>query len=127
METKKQHELLSLVRDKLIKHFNFPEEDHDQFEIVEFEDGSCVLFMDWHCSFSIEGDDLGVSFDLDAVPDVVAEVMYSLLRNNINVQVMENCYHCSDGVLYWGDEAFEKQDEDTAQRLKQKNKMEGLH
>jgi len=108
MKINRQFALLDYIRDILISHFRIPNKYQKDYLLTQYKDETgWILYADWECmiSFDDPGDLPCVSFDMRVAPDMVASTMYCLLKNWIDVRVME-CYFVDDeGDMFWGEEA----------------------
>ncbi|MBU0778296.1 hypothetical protein KKH23_10015 [Patescibacteria group bacterium] len=108
MEIQEQHDLLVLIQDKLTKYFQLDEEQCEQFYLTQDEEKTGWILYAYKVIFSFKNEDdiLMVSFDKSLEPDISANIIFSLVRGEIDLQVMECCYESKmDGELYWGEEA----------------------
>lgn len=108
MNAKKQHDLLILVQDKLTKHFDLDEEQCNMFFLTQDDEETSWILFAYKAIFSFEdkGDALLVSFDKSLEPNISAEIIFCLVRNNIELRVMECFYESKiNGEIYWGEKA----------------------
>lgn len=97
---------LEEIRGKLIAHINNFVENTDGQKIWIHEDGD-MLFVDWYACISFENDELTISFDLDCIPFAVANIMYSLCQNKIELTIYNDYYYSvHDHETYFDEEAF---------------------
>ena len=111
MQINRQFALLDHIRNKLILHFSIPNKYQKDYFLAQDKEKTCwMLYADWECTITFDDPDGPpcISFDMRVAPDMVASTMYCLLKNWIDVRVME-CYFVDDeGDMFWGEEAENK-------------------
>uniref|UniRef100_A0A6M3MCB7 Uncharacterized protein n=1 Tax=viral metagenome TaxID=1070528 RepID=A0A6M3MCB7_9ZZZZ len=108
MEIQKQHDLLVLVQDKLTKHFELDEEQTEIFYLTQDEEETTWILFGDRVTFSFDKPDsiLGVSFGMDLEPVISAQIIFCLVRNNIDLEIFESYYESKiNHKMYWGEEA----------------------
>jgi hypothetical protein len=89
-----QTSILEIIREKLLLHLDVPKNEHHYFSIENVGEIGMFLYADWFAFIgfdqAIEGSyRLCISFNLGTESNLVADVMYCLLRNQFNVIIME--------------------------------------
>jgi len=111
MQSNRQFALLNHIRDILISHFGIPNKYQKDYFLAQDEDETCwMLYADWESTITFDDPDglPCISFDMRVSPDMAASKMYCLLKNWIDVRVMECYFVDGEGDMFWGEEAESK-------------------